>query len=210
MIKLKKGILIVFEGIDGAGKTTQAKLLCERLKDADFEVVLSKEPTDGAWGQKVKKLLEQGRNRVSPQEELEWFIKDRQEHVANIIIPGLEQKKIVILDRYYLSTVAYQGSLGINPEEIERKNFAFAPQPNLLFLIEITPQVGIQRIKENRNNKVDFFEREHYLSKVNKIFVSFDKPFIHRLPGNETIPKIASQVWDITMRHLRERDLIER
>ncbi len=130
---LKKGVLIAFEGVDGAGKSTQARLLYERLTKAQFEADLSKEPTEGTWGKKLRKLIEEGRGDVGPQEELEWFIKDRFQHVKEIINPGLLNNKIIILDRYYFSTIAYQGALGVDPREIEKKNGEFAPEPTCFF-----------------------------------------------------------------------------
>ncbi|MBW1678791.1 MAG: dTMP kinase [Deltaproteobacteria bacterium] len=208
MTKLRKGLLIAFEGIDGAGKSTQAKLLYERLKKAGFKAVFSKEPTEGEWGQKLKKLIEKGRN-VTPQEELEWFIKDRQQHVEKTIIPGLNEKKIIILDRYYFSTIAYQGALGFDPGEIERKNLEFAPQPDLLFLIEITPHLGLRRIIEDREKEADHFEKEGYLLQVNKNFNELKKPFLHRLPGEEKIQRLSDRTWNIAARYLKEHHLIE-
>ncbi len=208
MRELKKGVLIAFEGIDGAGKSTQAELLYQRLKEANFKVIISKEPTEGEWGQKIKRLLKQGRRDILPQEELEWFLRDRYQHVAKVIIPNLKKKKIIILDRYYFSTMAYQGSLGINPEEIEKRNLEFAPEPDLLFLIELTPYLGIKRIKRKREKEVDFFERESYLLKVSKIFDLLRRPFIYRLPGEETIQSLSKKTWNITMRYLKEEGLI--
>jgi len=210
MVTLRRGVLIVFEGIDGAGKTTQAKLLFERLKRADHEVLLSKEPTEGKWGLKLKKIIEQGRDGIPPEQELEWFLKDRQDHVANTISPGLQQKKIVILDRYYLSTIAYQGSLGIDPEEIESKNLEFAPQPDLLFLIEIPPHLGVRRKEENKNRKRDSFEQEHYLIAVSKIFNDYRRGFIHRLRGDESVGQVGTQTWEITTQFLKDHDLVVR
>jgi len=210
MHRLKKGVLIVFEGVDGAGKSTQARLLYERLTKAQFEAVLSKEPTEGRWGKKLRKLIEDGRGDVGPQKELEWFIKDRFQHVKEIINPGLENNKIIILDRYYFSTIAYQGALGVDPREIEKRNGEFAPEPNLLFLIEIAPGTGIKRIKESRGKETDSFERESYLLKVGKIFHSLDKPFLYRLSGEESVQKLSDQTWEITTAHLEEHNLIER
>lgn len=209
MKKLKQGVLIVFEGIDGAGKSTQARALYEKLKRAHFDAVLSKEPTDGKWGQRLKKLIQEGRKNASAQEELEWFIKDRREHVERIISPGLKDNKIVVLDRYYFSTMAYQGPLGFEPGAIERRNAEFAPPPELLFLIEMAAQCGLRRIAEKRGGKADFFEKEEYLLKVNEIFEKMRKPFLHRLAGEQTIQELSDQVWNITIGYLRDRKLVE-
>ena len=203
-------MLIVFEGVDGAGKSTQAKALYERVKKAHFETLLSKEPTEGEWGQKLKELIERGRKNTTPQEELDWFIKDRYEHVARTISPGLQENKIVVLDRYYFSTIAYQGPLGFDPGEIEKRNLEFAPQPDLLLLIELPPRLGLQRIRKNRTKEADFFEREEYLLKVYEIFKNLNKPFLRRLPGEKTIQELSNRAWNITMGYLKEHRLIEK
>ena len=208
MRKLKQGVLIVFEGVDGVGKSTQAKALYERLRKAHFETLLSREPTDGTWGQRLRQLIERGRKNTPPEEELDWFIKDRSEHVKKTIGPGLQKKKIVVLDRYYFSTIAYQSPLGFDPDEIERRNLAFAPPPDLLFLIALQPRSGLQRIAENRGKEADSFEKEDYLLKVDEVFRKIEKPFLHRLPGEETIQKLSNRAWNITMEHLKERMLV--
>lgn len=208
-ITLREGVLIVFEGVDGAGKSTQARLLQERLVGAGFDVLRSKEPTDSEWGQKLRGLILHGRGTVKPREELGWFLRDRQHHVAHIIKPALASKKIVILDRYYFSTMAYQGSLGLDPREIESANRRFAPEPDLLFLIDIHPQIGLSRIEVHREDKADSFEREEYLTEVRRFFTQLDKPYLHRLSGDESIEKLGERVWDITTRHLRCRGLAE-
>jgi dTMP kinase len=209
MKRLKQGVLIVFEGVDGVGKSTQAKALYARLRAARFEAVLSKEPTDGTWGQKLRRLIEQGRKDTTPQEELDWFIEDRAEHVKRTINPGLQEKRIVVLDRYYFSTIAYQSPLGFDPEEIKRRNLTFAPPPDLLFLIELPPRSGLRRIVENRGKEADSFEKEDYLLRVDEIFRGMRGPFLHRLPGEETIQELSNRAWNITMAHLKERDLVE-
>ena len=207
MPKLKKGVLIVFEGIDGAGKSTQARLLFDRIEQSGYPVVLSKEPTGGTWGQKLQRIIKEGRDTIAPQQELEWFIKDRQEHVATIILPALEKKKVVVLDRYYFSTMAYQGALGLDPEDIEQRNLRFAPQPDLLFLVDISPQEGLGRIAKARKGGVDFFEREHYLERVCKGFSQLERPFLYRLAGSKTVKTLASEAWDAARKLLKNQEL---
>lgn len=205
MPELKKGALIVFEGIDGAGKSTQARLLHQRLERACYETVFSKEPTSGTWGKKIQVILKEGRGAVTPEQELEWFIKDRQEHVAETILPALNSRKIVVLDRYYFSTMAYQGALGFDPQKIEQANRAFAPQPDLLFLVEISPLEGLRRISKSREGGVDFFEREDYLKKVCQGFSSLDGPFLHRLSGEAGVEALAEETWAATCKLLEEK-----
>jgi len=210
LVSLKRGVLIVFEGIDGAGKSTQAKLLFEELAKAGFETIFSREPTDGEWGRKLQGLIQNGRDDIDPREELELFVRDRREHVEKVISPGLNAKKIVILDRYYFSTIAYQGALGLDCEEIERRNTEFAPPPDILFLVQIPPASGIRRITETRGQGADFFEREGYLVKVEEIFNRLSKPFLYRLNGEETAQRLEKQAREIVFQWLRERDLVEK
>ena len=207
MPRLKKGVLIVFEGIDGAGKSTQAKMLYSRLDRSGYEVVFSREPTDGAWGKKLRTMINEGRDTLTPEQELEWFIKDRQEHVSAIVLPALQEGKIVVLDRYYFSTIAYQGALGLDPQEIEQKNTSFAPQPDLLFLVEISPQEGLKRIARAREEGADSFEREQYLEKVCEGFLRLDKPFLHRISGVKPVEALAGETWNITCNYLESQKL---
>ena len=191
---LKRGLLVVFEGIDGSGKTTQANLLFGRLKKRGFDVVLSKEPTDSKYGKKVQKLAQGERPSVKPIDEYHLFINDRRVHVKNLIKPALKQKKIVILDRYYLSTIAYQGALGLDPEKIKAENESFAPIPDIVFLFNIPPRVGLRRIQKGRNEKPNLFEQEEYLTRVNQVFDSLKDNYIVPVNGIEKIEDIHNTI----------------
>ncbi len=191
---LRKGFLIVFEGIDGAGKTTQAKRLYEKLNKKGACVELSKEPTDSIYGQKIKKLAAGERQYTTPEEEYKLFINDRRIHVANFIKPNLEKNHIVILDRYYFSAIAYQGALGLETEKIKAENEAFAPIPEFVFLIEVPSRLGIRRIQRGRGEIPNAFEKEDYLTKVDKIFKSMDENYILRLNGADRRYQIHSTI----------------
>ena len=91
------GFFVVIEGIDGAGKSTQAKLLGERLTARGQKVVLSREPTMGQWGKRLRESAQTG--RLSIEEEVELFLKDRREHVNELILPRLREGCVVIVDR---------------------------------------------------------------------------------------------------------------
>ena len=109
-------MLIVFEGIDGTGKSTQVRLLAQALEERGLTVVTSREPTDGPFGQKLRLSMITG--RLSPEEELALFHEDRRDHVEHLILPALEAGKVVILDRYFFSTMAYQGARGFDDGSI--------------------------------------------------------------------------------------------
>ena len=194
---LKKGVLVAFEGIDGAGKTTQANMLYEKLLKKGACVVQSKEPTDSIYGQKIKRLAAGERQYTSPEEEYLLFINDRRIHVENFIKPNLEKNYIVILDRYYFSTIAYQGALGLDPENIKADNEAFAPIPEFVFLIEVPPKLGIRRIEKSRGEVPNTFEKVEYLTRVNKFFKSLNENYILRLDGAQRRLQIHSTIINV-------------
>jgi len=185
-MRSRKGILIVIEGIDGAGKSTQARLLLKRLATEGCPAVYFREPTAGRWGRKIKKLARRS-GAVSPEEELELFLKDRQENVRKNLKPALARGKIVILDRYYFSTIAYQGAKGISPARIKKLNERFAIKPGLVFILDIDPGKGLERIR-TRKRKDLLFEREDYLVRVREIFRRFrGRKFVHLDAGRPRV-----------------------
>jgi dTMP kinase len=172
---MSQGIFIVIEGIDGTGKSTQSKRLAEWFRSRGREVVLSREPTDGPWGKKLRESATTG--RLSAEEELECFLNDRREHVEMIIKPALAEGKVVILDRYYCSTMAYQGARGFDPGEIRLRNEAFAPQPDLLLILDLSVESAHGRIGA-RGDTANEFEQRDTLSRCREIFLSLrDEPF---------------------------------
>ncbi len=186
------GRLIVFEGIDGTGKSTQISLLNEYLTEKGYSTVVTREPTDGIFGRKIRELYV-NRGKVSQQEELNLFLDDRREHVENLLLPALVSGKIVLCDRYYLSTAAYQGANGFDPEEILRLN-KFAPQPDIALLFEIPIETSLRRITEGRGDKLNAFEQAEALERVNKIFTNLDLPYIHRIYAEKSIAKVHQDV----------------
>jgi dTMP kinase len=192
MSELKRGILIVFEGIDGAGKSTQAEILLKKLQDRGFPVVYYREPSQSKWGQEIKRKA-QFADSLTPQEELELFQRDREENVKNNLKPSLEDKKVVVLDRYYFSTMAYQGAKGIDPESIRRRNEVFTVRPDLVFILDVAAGQGLERIAE-RGRRDMLFEREEYLVKVRELFKSFQGDNIYHIDADKAIDHIAEQI----------------
>jgi dTMP kinase len=168
---MKRGFLIVLEGIDGSGKTTQARSLRRRLASRGFSTVFFREPSKGKWGREIRKKAKFS-DSLTPEEELDLFIKDRRENVTVNLRPALAAGKVIILDRYYFSTIAYQGAKGIDKNRIRRMNERFAIPPDLVFIMDIEAGKGLSRI-ENRKRKDELFEREDYLSRVRGNFRSF-------------------------------------
>jgi dTMP kinase len=164
----RAGTLIALEGIDGCGKSLQALRLVDALRAAGRDAVLFREPGDSVHGDELRRIFVDGRD-VAPREELDLFIADRRIDVRENILPGLEAGRTVVMDRYYLSSVAYQGSLGIDPEEIRRENEAFAPRPDLTIVLDLAPDVGRARIRSSRG-ATDSFEDEDYLARVRGVY----------------------------------------
>jgi dTMP kinase len=191
--RLDKGVLIAIEGIDGAGKTTQAERIASCLSATGLPVLRTKEPTDGPWGRKLRASAHSG--RLSAQEELALFVSDRKEHIQNVIGPALSSGKIVIVDRYYFSTVAYQGARGVSTEEILRLNEDFAPQPDLLVFLDVDPVVGLQRIF-GRGDKGNHFEEEVTLQAAANVFRAMAFPFMLRISGTLPAEEITLAVLD--------------
>jgi dTMP kinase len=194
------GLFIVFEGIDGTGKSTQLHLLAEKLRGLGYAVVATREPTDGPYGQKIRELFVD-RGAVSREEELELFIADREQHVKEVITPALADGCVVICDRYYLSTVAYQGANGMDPEQILKKNENF-PAPDLAIILEIEPAHGIHRIQKQRNEHPNTFEGEANLQNVAKIFGTMQQDYIVRINGSGSIENVQLQVFEAVAKEL--------
>jgi dTMP kinase len=192
----KPGFLVAFEGIDGAGKTTQAHFLQEAIQQNGIAAIRTKEPTTGQYGQILRDSALTG--RLSADEELEYFIKDRQEHVSSKIQPALEAGQVVIIDRYYFSTAAYQGCRGLDPAKLIARNETFAPEPDLLFLLDLEPRIGLERIR-TRGDRANHFEKTDTLTKAREIFLAIEKPYkvvVNATQSSDAVRKIVlDQFW---------------
>lgn len=188
----QRGLFIVIEGIDGTGKSTQAQRLGEWLAAQGREVVLSREPTAGPWGKKVRESAATG--RLSPEDELQYFLNDRRQHVEELIAPSLAAGKIVILDRYYFSTMAYQGARGFDPAEIRRKNEEFAPVPDLLLILDLDVDSALERIGA-RGDTANEFEKRENLERCREIFLSLkNEEFVRVIDTRGTLDEVAARV----------------
>lgn len=166
MQKAGKGIFIVIEGIDGSGKSTQSKMLKKYFENKNFKVFLTQEPTNSAIGKIIKKSINSGKKNIGNEAIALLFACDRAEHVKKIR-RELENGKAVICDRYYYSSLAYQGASGLSMSWLKEIN-KFAIKPSIAFYLDISPEEAFKRIKKRRTRS--YFEKLAFLNKVRKIY----------------------------------------
>lgn len=170
---MRRGFLLVLEGVDGSGKTTLAKALAKALTARGHQVVTTREPTDGPYGRQIRALAAKGRHHVSPEEELQLFLQDRQAHVRELVRPALERGAVVIQDRSYFSTVAYQGERGLDRGHLLEVSEAIAPRPDLLLVVDLPADLAVARIRETRGSAPDDFEGQQSLARIREVFLGF-------------------------------------
>ena len=195
-IRLKKGLFIVFEGIDGSGKSTQAARLARDLQERGLDVVLTREPTDSAWGRRIRDIAAKGRKNTSLDQEIRYFVEDRKQHVKELIRPALRRGAVVISDRYYYSTIAYQGALGADMAMLRRlneKTHRF-PRPDVVFMVTISPRAGIARINKKRGGANTGYEGLEFLKKVQANFHAMDDDNILRVSGGRRASDVARDI----------------
>ncbi len=165
-----QGKFIVFEGLDGSGLSTQAKLLKEYLENKRIKTVLTKEPTkNSSIASKIHQALGH-RIKVDPLQLQELFAQDRREHLENLIIPSLKEGKFVISDRYFFSSFAFGSEKEEDLEKIIELNKDFL-MPDLVLLLKVRPKVCIERIKK-RGEEIKLFEKE---KKLKKVWINYQK-----------------------------------
>ncbi|MEZ7957870.1 MAG: dTMP kinase [Rubritalea sp.] len=192
------GLFIVIEGIDGTGKSTQAKMLERALVEAGHTVTLDREPSDGPFGKILRDSATTG--RLSPQQELDLFHQDRKHHLDNIIFPALQRGETVILDRYYFSTMAYQGQRGFDPQEIRETNLRFAPNPDILFILDLAVDQARERIGV-RGDTTNEFEQRDALQYCRDTFLSVsNEKFAHVIDSSQKIDQIHQQMLDVSLK----------
>jgi dTMP kinase len=160
----KKGVFIVIEGLDGSGKTTQAKLLVEKLKNAVFTT----EPSTGKIGAFIRESCLYEDKRLPTEAEALLFAADRIEHCQKEVKPALDVGKIVVCDRYIYSSLAYQGSAGLSLDWIKTIN-ARALQPDFCVFIDVPPE----RVLERLQRKKSVMETLETQQKVREVYLKF-------------------------------------
>ena len=196
-----KGMFIVFEGIDGAGLTTQSILLETYLKKKGYKTLLTKEPTNGLIGGLIRAALKKEWKTTNEVLQL-LFSADRAHHLNEEIIPALKEGKIVISDRYFLSTIAY-GMIDMEERWLKTINSRFIV-PNIIIILDIPPEISIERIKSSRFG-FEVFEEKEKLEKIRKNFLKLSKEYknCYVVDASKSIEDVHKEVIDIVERFLK-------
>ena len=188
------GVLVNLEGIDGCGKSTQSKLLLEKLEGEGEKVIILKEPTKRPHGQKLWDMLH-GKRKATNEEILELFVLDRKQHVEEKIQPALDSGAVVLMDRYYYSSMAYQVAGGIDVEEIREKH-EFAPKPDVVLIFDLPVSIALERVKGHSD--ADEFEKEEHLEKVREAYLDLENdPLVRIVDATGTPEEIFGNVWKL-------------
>lgn len=195
---MRDGLFIVFEGIDGCGKSTQVRLLADFYREKGMNVLMTEEPTRNTpVGDLIQRVLEK-EITISPKALQLLFTADRAEHLERIIIPALEVGKTVICDRYLFSTLAY-GSLASLPMQwLEELNSRFI-LPDFIFYLRVSPEIAMERIKKRRSGH-SIFEQKRKLEKIVRAYNQVAEKFRQEwedIDGEMPINKVADKIKDI-------------
>jgi len=195
----RRGFFICVEGLDGCGKTTQAKILVRKLRKIGYNAVYTAEPSRGKIGRFIKRYCLHGGKRVSSIVEALLFAADRYEHVETEIIPALKDGKIVVSDRYMYSSLAYQGAVGLSLDWIRKIN-EHAVTPNLAIFIDVEPDTVIKRLKPKKS----VMENLETQRKVREVYLKFvENGELVRVNGNKSKNEVADEIFSIVLNSLK-------
>jgi len=188
------GKLIAVEGIDGAGKSTVARHIQSFLCSYRYPCVLFKEPSGSIYSRIIEIINHHLKVQLDPVLEMMLFLKDREIDVRKRILPALNQGKIVIMDRYYYSNIAYQSARGLDANKIRKLNEKIAPKPDLVILLDLDPTKALERIKNRK--KLSTFENKDFLERVRQKF--------HAIADERTVIINAERELDVVKREVEQ------
>lgn len=197
------GLLIALEGIDGAGKTTIARMIVERLDRLGIEARYTMEPTRSLFGRILRDMaLESG---VDPRLEALLFAADRIYHLEKVVKPLLARGVIVVSDRYLHSSLAYQSVTTGDSRWVEELN-KFARKPDLGIYLDVRPSEGLKRLKRRKTR----FEDESFLEKVRRRYLEYVRlGELVRVDAERPLNDVFSEVAMIVEETLRRYGFIE-
>ena len=196
-----KGAFIVFEGIDGSGKSTHIKILAGKLREKGYTVVVTAEPSRDDIGKLIRRYAKRNEGRLPAEAEALLFAADRKMHLMNVVLPAVKRGQIVISDRYLHSTLAYQGALGLDLDWIMELN-RFTVKPDLTILLDILPEYSLQRVKRKKT----IFEEPDYLRKVRDIYLKYvEKGEMVTVDADRSRKVIQEEIQELVLNFLEQR-----
>ena len=190
----KKGLFIVVEGLDGSGKTTQARLLAKKLSK-NYNVMLTAEPSRGKIGTFIREGCLYENKRLPTEAEALLFAADRIEHMQTELRPALDEGKIVICDRYVYSSLAYQGSAGLSLDWIKTIN-ARALQPDFGVFIDCPPDLVLSRLRRKKS----VMETLDTQLKVREVYLKFvDAGELVRINGDKPREVVGDEMFSVVL-----------
>jgi dTMP kinase len=191
---VNRGWLLVFEGLDGSGKTTQRARLAAELRARGYDVLETAEPYEGGtWGPRIRAMARSG-EALAPDEELRWFQAQRREHVRERVAPALAAGRVVLCDRYFLSSAAYQGARGLDAEAILAESEREFPLPDLVLVLEIAAAAALARVAARGGPAEPVFERRDFLERVAALFHRLERPYLVRIDGDRPADAVAAEI----------------
>ena len=205
----KKGFFITFEGIDGSGKSTQIQKLAKFLEDNGFDIIMTREPGGSVGGEEIRNLLLQGEvDRWSAETEILLFTAARRDHLERVILPALQDGKIVICDRFTDSTRMYQGMRGPKLRVLvdNLTEEVINCDPDLTIIIDIDPEISLRRAKSRETAEERFEDFGVDLQKkMRKGFIDLSKEFNSRIKvvnGQQSVDDLAKEIFSLVKARL--------
>ena len=192
---------ITFEGGEGTGKSTQAKLLSKSLSSVNENNLLTREPGGTKISDKIRKIIVEGKNiKISSDVELLLIYASRHQHLKEKIIPSLKEKT-VICDRYIHSTISYQFDIKNFEKKLDffHKNFAFNLMPDLTILLDLAPDIGLKRSLKIKNKETRFENKDKiYHEKIRKNFLRLSKKYknMYKIDASSSKKVIHKEIID--------------
>ena len=196
-------MFIAIEGINGSGKTTQTKHLAKLLRNEGFDVITTKEHTEGIVGKEIQKVLDH-KKKVDARTLQIMFVADRSDHVYRYADIIKDKSKFLITDRYLYSTIAYGTAAGVSNDYLLELNSVF-PTPDKLFIILIDPIVAMKRIDGDRNRPSrELFEKKEFLEDVQTNYRKFKNATF--IDGEMPVDEITQMIYGEVAIALKRRE----